>query len=143
MFNQSNVGALEHANFTVSDPDKTAALLSDLFDWKVRWSGASKDNGYTVHVGSDSSYLALYSPGTPGKSGESNYKTINGLNHIAITVPDLDETERRARTAGLEPHNFGDYEPGKRFYFDDPDGIEFEVVSYPRRGRFYDNVFYK
>ncbi|MEC7669548.1 MAG: VOC family protein, partial [Pseudomonadota bacterium] len=30
----------------------------------------------------------------------------------------------------LIPHNHADYEPGKRFYFDTPDGIEIEVVSY-------------
>ena len=31
---------------------------------------------------------------------------------------------------GLETFNHGDYEPGRRFYFFDWDGIEFEVVSY-------------
>ena len=34
------------------------------------------------------------------------------------------------KDAGFEPHSHGDYEPGKRFYFDDENGIEFEVVSY-------------
>jgi hypothetical protein len=32
--------------------------------------------------------------------------------------------------AGLTPFAHGDYEPGRRFYFFDPNGIEFEVVSY-------------
>lgn len=27
---------LEHVNVTVSDPDKTAAMLCDLFGWHVR-----------------------------------------------------------------------------------------------------------
>ena len=31
---------------------------------------------------------------------------------------------------GYEPCNHADYDPGRRFYFDDEDGIEFEVVSY-------------
>jgi len=30
---------LEHVNITVSDPAKTAQMLCDLFDWKVRWQG--------------------------------------------------------------------------------------------------------
>ena len=51
---------LEHVNITVSDPDRTASLLGTLFDWKVRWSGPAKDGGYTVHVGSDDDYLAIY-----------------------------------------------------------------------------------
>jgi glyoxylase I family protein len=32
--------------------------------------------------------------------------------------------------AGLTPFSHGDYDPGRRFYFLDPDGIEYEVVSY-------------
>ena len=32
--------------------------------------------------------------------------------------------------AGLTPFSHADYEPGRRFYFLDPDGIEYEVVSY-------------
>ena len=31
---------------------------------------------------------------------------------------------------GLTPFSHGDYEPGRRFYFLDPDGVEYEVVSY-------------
>ena len=32
--------------------------------------------------------------------------------------------------ANLHSFNHSDYAPGRRFYFFDPDGIEFEVVSY-------------
>jgi hypothetical protein len=45
-------------------------------------------------------------------------------------VPDLDVAEAVVRAAGLEPFSHGDYEPGRRFYFFDWDGIEFELVSY-------------
>ncbi len=31
---------------------------------------------------------------------------------------------------GSQTHSHADYEPGRRFYFHDEDGIEFEVVSY-------------
>ncbi len=33
-------------------------------------------------------------------------------------------------SAGLVPFNHGDYAPAARFYFLDPDGVEYEVVSY-------------
>jgi len=121
---------LEHINLTVSDPQKTAALLVDLFGWKIRWEGASMDDGYTVHVGTTSQYLALYATGTPAKSNEENYKTLNGLNHIALTVDDLDAMKAKVVKAGFKPHNFGEYEPGRRFYFNDHDDIEYEIVSY-------------
>jgi catechol 2,3-dioxygenase-like lactoylglutathione lyase family enzyme len=52
------------------------------------------------------------------------------LNHVGIEVDDLDATEARVIAAGLVPFSHGDYEPGRRFYFFDPDGIEYEVVSY-------------
>ena len=43
---------------------------------------------------------------------------------------DLNAAEAVVVAAGLEPFNHADYEPGRRFYFFDWDGIEFEVVSY-------------
>ncbi|GAA6200903.1 hypothetical protein NBRC116599_21280 [Aquicoccus sp. SU-CL01552] len=55
---------------------------------------------------------------------------IGGLNHVGVVVEDLDATEARVKAAGFVPHNYGDYEPGRRFYFRDSDGIEFEVVHY-------------
>jgi glyoxylase I family protein len=30
----------------------------------------------------------------------------------------------------MTTHNHDDYEPGRRFYYNDEDGIEFEVVNY-------------
>ncbi len=121
---------LEHVNLTVTDPDSSAARLVDLFDWHVRWSGSAKDDGYTVHVGTDDDYLALYTPPTdPAAVTDAGYQ-VNGLNHVALVVDDLDEVERRVRAAGIEPFSFGDYDPGRRFYFLDPDGVEFEIVSY-------------
>ena len=47
-----------------------------------------------------------------------------------IHEADLDTIEMRVKAVGLTPFNHGDYEPGRRFYFFDPDGIEYEVVSY-------------
>lgn len=124
------VASLEHVNVTVSDPDRTAATLCDLFGWHVRWQGESTMGGRTVHVGKDDAYLALYSPDRTVSGDPSSYVKRGGLNHIGVTVDDLDGTEKRVIAAGFEPHNHGDYEPGRRFYFDDHDGIEFEVVSY-------------
>ncbi len=123
-------GRLEHLNLTVSDPDKTAVMLINLFGWKVRWRGDAKHGGKTIHVGSDDDYLAIYrlDPDAP-KAGDS-YRHVGGLNHVGIVVDDLDAAEARVKALGFAPHSHADYEPGRRFYFDDADGIEFEVVSY-------------
>ncbi len=124
-------GVLEHVNMTVKDPKATAALLCDLFGWHVRWQGSAIAGGYTVHVGSDDSYVAVYS-GPRGEQGaaQDNYAQLGGLNHIGVVVDDLDAVEVRVASAGLSAHSHADYEPGRRFYFHDGDGIEYEVVSY-------------
>ena len=121
---------LEHTNYTVADPDATAAWMCDLFGWHVRWSGAALAGGRTVHVGTDTHYLALYSPGAPKAPTDDNYLTVGGLNHIAVTVDDIDAMEKAVKAQGFTTENHGDYEPGLRFYFHDGDGIEYEVVSY-------------
>lgn len=123
-------GTLEHLNVTVRDVDATAALYSRLFGWHTRWKGDSIHGGTSLHVGNDSSYVALYQPTRQTAGSEESYFTTGGLNHIGVVVDDLDAVEARVRAEGLDPHNHADYEPGRRFYFDDPDGIEIEVVSY-------------
>ena len=125
---------LEHVNVTVSDPKRTAQMLIDLFGWRVRWEGlAMAGAGYTVHVGSDDSYVALYSGSDPDQTvpkRDASYQTRGGLNHIGVVVDDLDAVEDRVKAMGLIPKSHADYEPGRRFYFDDPDGVEIEVISY-------------
>lgn len=121
---------LEHTNYTVADPDKTAAWMCDVFGWHIRWAGAAMQTGRTVHVGDDISYVALFTPGSPRKAEENNYATIGGLNHVAVVTDDIVGTEANVKRAGFTPVNHADYEPGHRFYFHDDDGIEYEVVSY-------------
>ena len=42
---------IEHVNLTVSDPDRTAGILSAIFGWHERWRGAARDGGRTIHLG--------------------------------------------------------------------------------------------
>jgi catechol 2,3-dioxygenase-like lactoylglutathione lyase family enzyme len=121
---------LEHVNVTVTDPDSAAATLCDLFDWKVRWAGPGMTTGRTVHVGDESSYVALFSYGDTEDMRQESYRTRGGLNHIAVVVDDFEATVARVKAAGFIPGEIHDYEPGRRFYFREGNGIEVEVVSY-------------
>jgi catechol 2,3-dioxygenase-like lactoylglutathione lyase family enzyme len=123
------VTRIEHVNVTVTDPERTARLMEDLFGWHVRWRGPARDGGRTVHVGADDHYVALYT-GRDGRYTAEDFAKGRPLNHVGVAVDDLDAIERRVTAAGLRPFNHDDYEPGRRFYFLDPDGIEYEVVSY-------------
>ncbi len=121
---------LEHLNMTVSDPKATASWINRIFGWNIRWEGPGMQTGYTVHIGNDDTYVALFTyPETPGPKDES-YRTKGGLNHWAVVVDDLDAVEERVISEGFTPKSHADYEPGRRFYFYDNDGIEIEVVQY-------------
>lgn len=121
---------LEHVNYSVPDARKTAQWMHRVFGWKTRWEGPSMDEGYTVHVGTDERYLALYSPPKIEPSKQENYSQIGGLNHIAVVVANLDKVRERITAEGFQLGSHFDYEPGERFYFFDTDGIEYEVVCY-------------
>ncbi|AUC51746.1 glyoxalase [Sagittula sp. P11] len=121
---------LEHVNVTVSDAEATAALLGDLLGWRVRWQGPAIHGGTSIHVGDDATYLALYSPKRIDVPHDDNYSRAGSMNHIGLVVDDLDATEAKVREMGFTPHSHADYEPGRRFYFDGPDGVEYEMVSY-------------
>ncbi len=120
---------IEHVNVTVSDPDRAAKLMQAVFGWTIRWRGPARDGGHTIHVGSDTDYLALYTGRNIAYTND-DFAKGRPLNHVGVEVDDLDAVEAKVAAAGLVPFNHGDYEPGRRFYFLDPDGIEYEVVSY-------------
>ena len=118
---------LEHVNIRVSDPDRTAALLTRLCGWHERWRGPSALGGWTIHLGTEYEYIALYQ-GDDTLTGR--FAKGQPLNHIGLVVADLDNAERILIEAGLKPFNHENYDPGSRFYVYDWDGIEWELISY-------------
>jgi catechol 2,3-dioxygenase-like lactoylglutathione lyase family enzyme len=125
---------LEHVNITVSNPKATAQMLEQLFGWHIRWEGAAMGGaGYTLHVGTDDSYIAVYAGNGPEHTVPkpvASYATRGAMNHIGIVVNDLDLIAGKVSALGYTAHSHADYEPGRRFYFNDDDGVEFEVISY-------------
>jgi glyoxylase I family protein len=119
-------GRIEHVNLTVTDVDRSAAFFEELLGWRQRWRGAAMNGGETIHVGEETTYLALYTDG----GDHSGQKKGRPMNHDGLLVDELDAAEQVVRAHGLEPWGHDDYDPGRRFYFFDWDGIEFEVVSY-------------
>ncbi len=120
---------LEHVNVTVSDPERAARLMETLFGWHVRGQGPARDGGHTIHIGSADHYVALYT-GRGVTYSADDFAKGQPLNHIGVEVDDLDAVEAKVAAAGLKPFNHDNYDPGRRFYFLDPDGIEYEIVSY-------------
>lgn len=117
---------IEHVNITTDRAEETADVMCAVFGWRVRWQGPAKAGGRSIHVGSETSYLALYTP----PPSAPRVRDDRRLNHVGVLVDDLDATERRVKAQGLEPYAHADYAPGRRFYFLDRAGVEYEVVSY-------------
>jgi predicted enzyme related to lactoylglutathione lyase len=117
---------LEHVNVTTRSARETARLMQEVFGWRIGWEGPAKLGGYSIHVGTGGTYVALYTP----PDGLSEAAGVGQPNHVGVCVRDLSATETKIRAAGYEPYAHADYFPGRRFYFRDRGGVEFEVVSY-------------
>ncbi len=118
---------LEHVNFTVSDLDRSIDFYTRLFGFKVRWKGNVEDGRLAAHIGDARQYLALFEAASPGQV-EIDMTEV-GLNHFGFAVENLDEMKSRLAELGVSTHAEHDYEPGRRLYFFDADGIEVELVE--------------
>ncbi len=82
--------------------------------------------GETIHVGGEADYIAVYTCGALSQ----RFAKGQPLGYAGLVVDDLGAAEAVVKSAGLQPFNHADYAPGRRFYFFDRDGTEFEMVSY-------------
>ncbi len=121
---------LEHVNLTVSDLQRSIDLYSDLLGLHVRWQGTHSDGNPAAHVGDDRCYLALFQSSPEHADRPAVDYSAVGLNQFGFVDDDLDAARARLADHGLSAHQEADYEPGRRLYFYDPDGIEVELVQY-------------
>lgn len=122
---------LEHVNMSVADLDHTIAFYRQLLGLAVRWRGKTPSGLEAAHIGDERSYLALFQIGEKQRK-EADYDEL-GLNHFGFVVDDLDEAKRRLTALNVEPTMEADYEPGRRLYFLDPNGVEVELVEYGKK----------
>lgn len=123
---------LEHANITVKNIDASLAFYSKVFDIKERWRGdvpgVSQSSVRAIHIGNESTYLALFEAEKNGQA-PIDYGRC-GLNHIGFVVEDIEPYRERLTDLAITIHFEPGYAPGKRIYFYDPDGVEIELVAY-------------
>lgn len=122
---------IEHINMTVLNLENSFAFYQRLFGFKKRWEGMAIGEVGEVrawHIGTSDFYLALFEAEEQG-TAPSNYG-VAGVNHIAIEVDDLMPYRTKLAEMNVPIHLEGNYEPGERIYFVDPDGIEIELVKY-------------
>ncbi len=119
---------IEHVNLSVSDLARSTEFYRQLFGFDLRWEGTTSDGRPAAHVGDDAHYVALFQAAQSEKA-DNDYGRV-GINHFGYVVDDLDAMKKRLASLGVTPKAEMDYEPGKRLYFFDPDGIEIELVEY-------------
>ena len=119
---------IEHVNLTVSNLQRSIDFYRQLFGWRTRWRGTTGGGAPAAHVGDERCYLALFETDRPGRS-PIDYEAV-GFNHFGVVVDDLDVMKQRLSALGVEHGDEQDYEPGRRIYFTDADGIEVELVQY-------------
>jgi catechol 2,3-dioxygenase-like lactoylglutathione lyase family enzyme len=121
---------LEHVNLTVSDLDRSVDFYTRLLGLHVRWRREGTDDlPAAAHIGTDDQYIAMFQAVGDASRPAPDYEGV-GLNHFGFVVDDLDATRDRLVNLGVAPHSEADYDPGRRLYFYDPDGIEVELVEY-------------
>ena len=119
---------IEHVNLTVSNLTRSIEFYRRLFGWDIRWQGTTTGGSPAAHIGDDRNYLALFEATKPNRWA-IDYDAV-GFNHFGVVVDDIDVMKQRLDELGAEHGLEQDYEPGRRVYFTDPDGIEVELVQY-------------
>jgi catechol 2,3-dioxygenase-like lactoylglutathione lyase family enzyme len=123
-------GRLEHANITVGDLDAAVDfLLTALPDFRVRGAGVGPEGLRWVHVGSDTSYIALNE--AAADASEQRPGHWHGVNHLGFAVDDAQAVRRRLLAKGYREGFVPEPHPHRqRIYFLDGDDNEWEFVEY-------------
>ena len=119
---------IEHANITVNNVETSVDFYLRLMGGRVRWEGTNSNGYRAAHIGDDRTYLSLFEAAEESRA-PANY-TVTGFNHLGFEVDDLATYRETLLAMGVEIKGEEDYEPGRRLYFYDPDGIEIELVEY-------------
>ena len=124
---------VEHANAMVKNIDQAAFfLITAMQSWRVRGRGRMDWFGKPIewlHVGTESSYIALQSGGEGSGQDWKGYEV--GVRHIGLVVPSLDAVIARLSQEGFSVDHMG---PGHRHrksaYFIQAENLQFEFVEY-------------
>ena len=124
---------VEHANAMVKNIDHAAFfLMTAMQSWRVRGRGRMDWFGKPIewlHVGTESSYIALQSGGEGSGRDWKGYEV--GVRHIGLVVPSLDAVIARLSQEGFSVDHMGPaHRHRKSAYFIQADNFQFEFVEY-------------
>ncbi len=122
---------LEHLNMTSTDVAATVAFLQTAMpEFRIRGEGHDGSARYWVHLGTDTTYLAIEDRGATEKGPHEPY-IHPGINHMGFVVSGVAAVAERMRAAGYrEGMTDLDHPHRHRYYFFDQDDNEYEFVEY-------------
>ena len=123
---------LEHANLCVVDIDGMIKFLqAALSDFIVRHDETDSDGDRWVHIGNDTTYIALNNSTQKDSSDWTPYSGKPGVNHLGYMVDNAEQVRSRLLAADYIESTVENNHPfRKRFYFYDPEGRDWEFVEY-------------
>lgn len=151
------LSGLDHVGFTVPDLAQATEFLVDVLGCEVLYDlGPIRDDDgdwMTRHLDVDpravveqirffrcgsQAVLEVFTYSAPGQNQERPRNSDIGGHHVALCVDDLDAAVQHLRERGVvvlgEPTESAGARIGSRWvYFLAPWGMQFELVSYPRR----------
>ena len=123
---------LEHANLCVRDVDRMAAFLRAAFpEFRVRGGGETILGSRWMHVGTDTTYIALQASLVEPTEEWVPYCQKPGTNHLGYEVDDVEALRARLLAADYSESTVPNRHPHRsRVYFHDPEGNDWEFVQY-------------
>jgi catechol-2,3-dioxygenase len=123
---------LEHANLCVDDIDGMIKFLQTaLPDFIIRHDETGIDGDRWVHIGNDTTYIALANSTQKELSDWTPYSGKSGVNHLGYMVDNAEQVRSRLLAADYIESTVENNHPfRKRLYFYDPEGRDWEFVEY-------------
>ena len=87
----------------MAESEKMVVCMQTVFGWRIRWQGPARNTGYTVHVGTEAQYLALYRLAELQKAPSDLHSFLGGFKHVGVCVRDLVACEARVKKSGFTP----------------------------------------
>jgi len=123
---------LEHANLCVDDIDGMIKFLQTaLPDFIIRHDETGIDGDRWVHIGNDTTYIALNNSTQKESSDWTPYSGKSGVNHLGYMVDNAEQVRSRLLAADYIESTIENNHPfRKRVYFYDHEGRDWEFVQY-------------
>lgn len=121
---------MEHANISVHDMDAAVKFLTTaLPHFRIRGRDKSGRNEW-LHLGTDDIYISV-NAAPNGELGKRRAYYDLGVNHVGFVVDDVAAVVARLEAAGYRQDTGPEVSEWRhRYYFGDPDGLQWEFIQY-------------